>query len=60
MSASYSVTSPTPVCAATGEPIEPGAPCVSLLYELDDDALVRRDVAAPAWDRSPPRAARRR
>jgi hypothetical protein len=53
----YSVTAPTPVCAATGEPIEPGAPCVSLLYEVDEDALVRRDVAADAWDTG---AARRR
>ena len=47
---SYSVTAPTPVCAATGEPIEPGAPCVSLLYEVGEDALIRQDVASDAWD----------
>ena len=51
MSASYSVTAPNPVCAATGEPIEPGAPCFSLLYEVGEDALLRQDVAADAWDR---------
>lgn len=51
-SSSYSVTSPKPTCAVTGEPIEPGAPCVSLLYETDDaDALERLDVALPVWTR---------
>jgi hypothetical protein len=49
---SYSVTSPKPTCAVTGDPIEPGAPCVSLLYESDDgESLDRLDVALPVWQR---------
>jgi hypothetical protein len=51
MSASYSVTSPSPTCAVTGAAIEPGAPCMSLLYEIDGDILVRQDVCMRAWER---------
>ena len=49
---SYSVTSPKPTCAVTGDPIEPGGPCVSLLYEsADGETLERLDVAMPVWER---------
>jgi len=49
---SYSVTSPIPKCAITGEPIESGDPCISMLYETQDgELLVRLDVSHIAWDR---------
>lgn len=51
-SSSYSVTSPTPKCAVTGEPIAPGAPCVSLLYESPDgETMHRLDVAREVFER---------
>lgn len=49
---SYSVNSPTPTCAVTGEPIAPGDPCVSMLFETEDGETLRRlDVSIPAWDK---------
>lgn len=48
---SYSVSSPRGVCAVTGEPIDPGDRCVSLLVEsATDDGLDRLDIAHAAWD----------
>jgi len=48
----YSVSTPSGVCAVTGETIPVGDPCVSILAEKpEDDAitLVRLDVALDAW-----------
>ena len=51
-SSSYTVASPKPTCAVTGDPIENGAPCVSLLFESEGgDSLERLDVSVLAWDR---------
>lgn len=50
MAASYSVTSPNPTCAITGEPLEPGDACISLLYETDSENMARLDVSVAAWE----------
>lgn len=49
---SYSVSTPTGVCAVSGEAIPVGEACMSVLAEPPEaDGLVRLDVAIDAWDR---------
>ena len=48
---SYQVARATGVCAATGEPLEPGSPCVATLCERpEDDGFDRKDFAPAAWE----------
>ena len=50
--ADYHVARPTGLCAATEQPLEPGAACIATLCESPDDAeaLVRRDYSLAAWE----------
>ena len=51
----YRVARPTGVCAATGQRLDPGEPCVATLWErLDDDGFERRDYSPSAWESGPP------
>lgn len=51
-SAPYELGRSTGICAATGEPLEPGAMAVAVLVEHEDTgALERLDYSAEAWDR---------
>ena len=53
--AEYRVARPTGVCAATGQALEPGRPCVATLCEIpDDDGFERRDYCVEAWESSRP------
>ena len=48
---SYDVSRPTGLCAATGEPIEPGQVYVACLVEpADDEPLQRQDFSLAAWE----------
>lgn len=47
----FEVGGPTRVCAASGEPLEVGAPYVATLVEHpEEDGLRRVDFSAAAWD----------
>lgn len=47
----YQVSRPTGVCAATGEPLEPGTPCVATLCEREEDeGFDRFDYSVGAWE----------
>ena len=47
----YHVARPTGHCAATGQPLEPGSPCIATLCENDeDDSLQRKDYSLEAWE----------
>jgi hypothetical protein len=47
----YQVSRPTGQCAATGKPLEPGAPCVATLCErTDDEGFDRLDFSLGAWE----------
>ncbi len=47
----YRVARSTGVCAATGQALEPGRPCVATLCEIpDDDGFERRDYCLEAWE----------
>ena len=47
----YQVSSPTGVCAATGQPLEPGVVCMACLCEREDDeGFDRQDFSMAAWD----------
>lgn len=61
MSGSYDLGRATGVCAATGAPLEPGAPCVIALAEVNDPeqanagtpnglSLRRVEYSVPAWE----------
>ena len=53
----YRIARPTGRCAATGEPIEPGAECIATLCDrLEDDGFERRDYSLGAWESSGPPA----
>ena len=47
----YQVARPTGVCAASGEPLEPGGPCIATLCEAEEgDGFDRLDYSVPAWE----------
>ncbi len=47
----YHVAGPTGVCAATGQPLEPGSVCVATLCDQDDgDGFDRHDYSLAAWE----------
>jgi hypothetical protein len=47
----YHVSRPSGQCAATGEPLEPGTPCVAALSEREaDDGFDRLDYRLDAWE----------
>ena len=49
----YRVSRSTGVCAATGEPIEPGSPCVAALCDDEEAVLSRVDYSIEAWEAGP-------
>jgi hypothetical protein len=49
--AQYQVARPTGVCAASGEPLEPGVECVAVLCETPEDGFERHDFSPGAWER---------
>ena len=47
----YQVARSTGVCAATGEKLEPDAPCVATLCDrVEDEAFDRKDFSVAAWE----------
>ncbi|MCP3903349.1 MAG: hypothetical protein GY715_06910 [Planctomycetes bacterium] len=49
--AQYQVSRPTGVCAASGEPLEPGGLCVATLCEqAEGEGFDRLDYSVPAWE----------
>ncbi|MHC4908162.1 MAG: hypothetical protein ACYTF9_00375 [Planctomycetota bacterium] len=47
----YQVARPTGICAASGEPLEPGTTCVATLCEREEDeGFDRLDFTLEAWD----------
>ena len=47
----YRISRSTGVCAETGDPLEPGVPCVAALCErVEDDGFDRIDYAVDAWE----------
>lgn len=51
MTGDYPIGRATGVCAASGEPLEPGATCVATLCEAtEDESLVRLDFSTSAWE----------
>ncbi|MDG2200228.1 MAG: hypothetical protein P8K80_03495 [Phycisphaerales bacterium] len=46
----YRVSRSTGVCAATGQPIEPGASCVAALCDDEEAILQRVDFSLEAWE----------
>ncbi|MHC5001725.1 MAG: hypothetical protein ACYTJ0_01240 [Planctomycetota bacterium] len=47
----YQVARPTGVCAATGEPLDPGAACIATLCERsEDEGFDRHDYSITAWE----------
>lgn len=49
--ATYAIGRHTGVCAATGQPLAPGTPCVAALCEQPEgDGLVRFDYSVDAWE----------
>jgi hypothetical protein len=47
----YQVARNTGVCAASGVPLEPGAPCIASLCEREEDeGFDRLDYSIEAWD----------
>jgi hypothetical protein len=47
----YRIGRSTGLCAATGQPLPPGAPCIAALCEQpSDQSLLRSDVSIPAWE----------
>ncbi len=47
----HRIARPSGICAATGERIEPGSPCVATLREGGDDGgLERADYSLAAWE----------
>ena len=47
----YQVARPTGVCAASGDPLEPGAPCIATLCEREEDeGFDRLDFSIAAQD----------
>ena len=50
-SAEYRIARSTGVCAATGQHLEPGSPCVAVLCEREeDDGFDRKDYSPAAWE----------
>jgi hypothetical protein len=45
----YHVARPTGTCAATGQPLEPGATIVATLCEREDEGFDRKDFSLEAW-----------
>jgi hypothetical protein len=51
----YRVARPTGVCAATGQRLERGTPCMATLCEHpEDDGFERRDYSLEAWEAQGP------
>lgn len=51
ISIGYDIGRFTGACAATGEPLSPGTPCVAALCEAPNQpGFVRRDFSIAAWD----------
>lgn len=49
--AEYRVARPTGICAATGQPLEPGSACVATLCERpEDEGFDRFDFCLEAWE----------
>lgn len=48
----YNIKPVSKVCAGTGEPLEPGSTCWSVLVE-SDGKLVRQDYSEAGWDGPP-------
>ncbi|MDG1898664.1 MAG: hypothetical protein P8I74_02250 [Phycisphaerales bacterium] len=46
----YRVNRSTGVCAETGQPIEPGAPCVAALCDDEEAILHRVDFSMESWE----------
>ncbi|MEM7227937.1 MAG: hypothetical protein AAF432_03895 [Planctomycetota bacterium] len=47
----YQVARPTGLCASTGEPLEPGTPCMATLVDhAEDEGFDRLDFSLDAWD----------
>ncbi|HBZ96351.1 MAG TPA: hypothetical protein DEO57_00735, partial [Phycisphaerales bacterium] len=49
----YRVSRSNGLCAATGEPIEPGSPCVAALCDDEEAVLSRVDYSIEAWEANP-------
>ncbi|HWB20405.1 MAG TPA: hypothetical protein VG711_08915 [Phycisphaerales bacterium] len=51
LASDYRIGRSTGLCAATGQPMPPGEPCIATLCENPaDDSLLRSDVSTLAWD----------
>ncbi len=49
--AHYQISRPTGVCAASGDPLEPGTTCIATLCEREDDeGFDRVDYSLSAWE----------